>query len=130
MRHQQISQFLASRQAVISVLDELIAHRPFQGLNESVSENVNVLCESLVDYLSFGHFSFFELVAPLDRAQMGLLIENTQKALGFNDHYQGRFSITNLENDLSTLVQVLAKRFDWEDALINKYEGNQAEKAA
>lgn len=124
MHNAQTNCFLASRQALVLAFDNLIARRPFQKMNESLSKDLALLCESLVDYLSLGHFSYFEsLNANLDRVQINLLIENTQRALDFNDKYQDRYSISTLEHDLSQLIHLLAARFDWEDALIFKHEG-------
>ena len=48
------------------------------------------------------------------------IVPTTAVALDFNDHYLNGGSGRAVVDDLSHLGQVLASRFDWEDALIRR----------
>lgn len=84
-------------------------------------------CEVLVDYVSAGHFEVYrELLEQHERggteaeamALYDLILPSTRAALDFNDRYFRGGSAIALERDLSALGQLLASRFDCEDALI------------
>lgn len=118
-----IQKFLSARQSLILDIEQFISSRPFIRNDAITHEKLNSLCENLVDYLSFCHFSFLEHVESfLGRDLICLLVNNTQKALDFNDRYQENYPIGTLEQDLSHLFGLLADRFDWEDSLIHSWQ--------
>lgn len=84
-------------------------------------------CEVLVDYVCAGHFEVYRnLLEAHERigteaealALYDMIIPSTEAALDFNDRYFRGGSRLGLQRDLSALGQMLASRFDCEDALI------------
>ncbi len=84
-------------------------------------------CEVLVDYVSAGHFEIYRtLLEQHDRVGTAaealelyeLILPSTEAALDFNDRYFRSGHGLALARDLSALSQLLATRFDCEDALI------------
>ena len=95
-------------------------------------EKLQVFCQSLMDYLSIGHFKMFEKLAEahyhlsphtkgLDGSILQKISDTTDIALDFNDKYTDSESLEDLSEDLSVLGENLAHRMDWEDKLINTY---------
>jgi regulator of sigma D len=127
-----LSRWLAERQDLLRGLCGLGAalradHTP------ALRTRLDHFCEVLVDYMSAGHFEVYiklleqgerEGSAPT-RAQAlyRLIAPTTAAALDFNDRYFRGASGPRLREDLSRLGQLLASRFDWEDALIAQLHG-------
>lgn len=124
-----LKRWLAERQDLLSrycALSALLRH----GTSPSViSAKLDRFCEVLVDYVSAGHFEVYrELLEARERSGAGshaetaalyrLIVPTTTVALDFNDRYFRGPAGHSLALDLSRLGQVLASRFDWEDALI------------
>jgi regulator of sigma D len=94
------------------------------------AEQLQRVCQILVDYVSAGHFEIydqlvkegreFEDQSALDEAKrlIGQIDETTEFALDFNDKYLETDDLTTLTNDLSKLGEVLAIRFEAEDRMI------------
>ena len=88
----------------------------------SITGKLDRFCEVLVDYVSAGHFEVYrQLLDTRANPHAGelyrLIVPTTTIALDFNDrHFRG--AGRTLRDDLSRLGQVLASRFDWEDALM------------
>ncbi len=93
-------------------------------------EQLQRVCQILVDYVSAGHFEIydqlvkegreFEDQSALDEAQklIGNIDETTEFALDFNDKYLETDDLTTLTADLSKLGEILAIRFEAEDRMI------------
>jgi regulator of sigma D len=85
--------------------------------------------------MSAGHFEvYIKLLEQGERdgsaptraqALYRLIAPTTAVALDFNDRYFRSASGARLREDLSRLGQLLASRFDWEDALISQLHGQR-----
>lgn len=107
-----------------------------QALEESVKElspRINSFCQTLVDYVSAGHFEVYnELIIEAREFNDGSLTkgidlcrkieQSTDLALEFNDKYESNAHTENLMRELPrelvALGSVLNLRFDLEDRLI------------
>ena len=89
-------------------------------------------CQTLIDYVSLGHFRIFEKLAEaqqkfqtnskgLNQHLMTKILRTTLFALDFNDKYTANNDQVELKQDLSKLGEHLAHRLDWEDELIQDY---------
>jgi len=121
-----IKHWLKQRQALLVIFSQLCES------NRAKSDKLHTFCQSLVDYLSTGHFQMFEKLAQAQAAYLphskGLdgnildsISQTTDFALDFNDKYTDPKSLTDLSRDLSLLGENLANRMDWEDNLIKNY---------
>jgi len=126
-----LQRWLAERQKLLSLLCDLSAVVKEGSHRAGVRERLDRFCEILVDYVSAGHFEIYcELLEEGERfgakrcreatALYARIVPTTAVALDFNDHYFNGGSGRALVEDLSRLGQVLASRFDWEDALIRR----------
>jgi len=96
-------------------------------LNKSVDANHNDLVqaiaqrfnETLVDYISYGHFRLLEACAP-ETHELVAIERSTQRALQFNDTYNTRdgINLAQLKQDLEALVYALEVRFEIEDDML------------
>lgn len=124
-----LQRWLGDRQQLLGLLCRL-GDRNGGGLRRSETRQLlDRFCESLVDYVSAGHFEVFGKLLgagerlgsrqsrELARLYAGI-VPTTIAALDFNDHYFNGGSGRDLMADLSRLGQLLAERFDCEDALI------------
>ncbi|KXF80379.1 Rsd/AlgQ family anti-sigma factor [Enterovibrio coralii] len=94
---------------------------------------LNRFCESLVDYISAGHFKIYDMVmarwkstgfssnAEID-SLYARIVETTEPLLTFNDKYSD-FTITEdnftgFDSDISRVGEIMELRFEQEDMLI------------
>jgi regulator of sigma D len=128
-----LRRWLAERQELLSRYCALSAAQRV-GSSGTGGALLDRFCEVLVDYASAGHFEVYrELLEEGERSGNGrsaevaalyrLIVPTTAIALDFNDRYFRGASGNRLEQDLSRLGQVLASRFDLEDALIRQLHG-------
>ncbi len=94
------------------------------------AEQLQRVCQILVDYVSAGHFEVYDQLVKEGRefddesalAEAKKLIANidetTEIALDFNDKYLETDDLDTLPSDLSRLGEVLAIRFEAEDRMI------------
>lgn len=94
------------------------------------AEQLQRVCQILVDYVSAGHFEIYDQLVKegrefedqnaLDEAKklIGNIDETTEFALDFNDKYLETDDLTALTADLSKLGEILAIRFEAEDRMI------------
>jgi regulator of sigma D len=126
-----LQRWLGDRQLLLSLLCELGTVVRNGVHRAGARQKLDRFCEVLVDYVSAGHFEIY--CALLDEGERfgakrcreaadlyARIVPTTAVALDFNDHYFNGGSGRALEQDLSTLGQMLASRFDWEDALIRR----------
>jgi regulator of sigma D len=132
-----LKRWLHERQQLLShycSLSELLSRK---AVPAALSARLDRFCEVLVDYVSAGHFEVYrelldanERRGPQARAESAalyrLIVPTTTIALDFNDRYFRGPAGHRLRQDLSRLGQVLASRFDWEDALIGPRDGQRA----
>ena len=118
-----IQQWLKQRQSVLVHYSELCT------IKNSETENLQQFCQTLMDYISTGHFKMFEKLAevyhasqpqfqPLDAELLNKILLTTDIALDFNDKYTDPKELDALFSDLSPLGEALANRMDWEDEYI------------
>lgn len=98
--------------------------------NEALSESVRQLCETMMDYVSAGHFRVYEELiresgdggkgqTPEWAQRLYAVVEQTtDTVLDFNDKYQQVDDLSALARDLSELGEQLATRFEAEDRMI------------
>ncbi len=110
--------FADCRQRLIAYLVKL-NHALDQDLPDLAQALLQRFCESLVDYLSAGHFNVFQRVS-LAADEYAAIEATTQLALCFNDRYGEALSIDSGEVKLSLehLAQVLGSRFELEDDVL------------
>lgn len=126
-----LQRWLAERQELITRFWALSsAVRQSRGGSASaVRQKLDRFCEVLVDYVCAGHFEVFrELLEQHEKqgsarreqaaALYALILPSTELALDFNDRYFRGGSGAGFARDLSRLGQLMASRFDWEDALV------------
>ena len=110
--------FSDSRQRLIAYLVKLN-----QSLDQDLTDLSQALlqrfCESLVDYLSAGHFSVFQRVA-LAADEYAAIESTTRLAMAFNDTFADQIDIDTAEvkRSLEHLAQILGTRFELEDDII------------
>jgi regulator of sigma D len=106
------------RQRLISYLVKLN-----HALNDDLPDLSHALlsrfCDSLVDYLSAGHFRVFQRLSP--SAQAYAVIEaSTQAGIAFNDRFGALQTVrcAEVKQALEQMARVLSERFETEDALL------------
>lgn len=126
-----LQRWLMERQQLLQLLCDL-GEKARRGRRRADTLNVlDRFCETLVDYVSAGHFEVYgALLEEVSRigsrrrreaARLyASIVPTTTIALDFNDHFFNGGSGRDLMAELSRLGQVLAERFDHEDALIRQ----------
>ena len=110
--------FSQCRQRLISYLIKLN-----QALNENLQDLSQALvsrfCDSLVDYLSAGHFQVFQRIIPAPH-EYAAIESTTQVAMTFNDRFGNvqYVDIPEVKAALEQLALVLGTRFEVEDDII------------
>ncbi len=124
-----MKQWLKQRQDLLVLYSQLSVTKIF---DTPEKENLELFCQTLVDYISIGHFKMFEKIAEfyqnyqpnaagLDGELLNKILETTDIILDFNDKYLDLDNLSALSEDLSHLGETLAHRMDWEDGLIKAY---------
>lgn len=127
-----IDRWLLERQDLLSRFIAL----PKTKLDAEISASLKGFCEILVDYVSSWHFGVYEhLLAEADSFNDGgielareldpRMQATTDVVLGFNDQYSDLSHLTlqdaaHLSEQLSSLGEALAERFELEDNLIER----------
>ena len=111
----------------------IVAPSPPEESRESLSQRIDSFCETLVDYVSAGHFEVYnELITEAREFDDGSLktginlfksiSRSTDLALEFNDKYESEAAseqrFVQLREDLVKLGNMLNTRFELEDQLI------------
>lgn len=128
--HSIIDRWLQERQEMIVAYTSLCDVNEFDEHNPEHCEGVKRLCQIIVDYASAGHFEVydqliqegkdFEDEEALDKAEdlYKTIHATTQVLLDFNDKYEETDDLSSLGNDLSSVGQAFATRFEAEDKMI------------
>jgi len=123
-----VDKWLGERQNLL--IDYCKLSEDVQFDDEDSALGLRQLCEKLVDYVSAGHFEIYDqLIREAEdfRDSEGLqraddfykkIDTTTEYILDFNDKYDETDDLDAIENDLSTLGEVLAARFEAEDNMI------------
>ena len=106
------------RSRVISYLVKL-NHALDKDMSDLAQALLSRFCDTLVDYLSAGHFQVFQRVAPLPH-EYAAIESTTQRAMAFNDQFGNLRSvdIPHVKAALEQLAMVLGTRFELEDDLL------------
>lgn len=128
-----IQSWLKERHEVMVLFYDLCQQRPFLKASP-IQEPLQKLCNLLIDYVSYGEFSVFELIAkaheanpkatqPLSKELMIKLLRTTNIVLNFQAQYaeSTTFDLQQLDHDLGLLAEQFAQRLDCEDQLFNLY---------
>jgi len=126
----KLNTLMASRTETLSLFSELAALRPFDP-DSDIKMALQEFCEALVDYTASAHFQLYRFidegterrVKVLDTAKQVYprIAETTQQILDFNekydceDHYN---NLSELDQDMSRLGEILADRILYEDQVI------------
>ncbi|MDM3870434.1 sigma D regulator [Porticoccus sp. W117] len=125
-----IDRWLQNRQELLVGYCELSNVPEFDSGNPEHGNQLQSLCENLVDYISAGHFEVYQQLMEEGRAfgdkealsEASQLLTDvhhaTQAALDFNDKYLATDDLETLTVDLSQLGESLAARFEIEDRMI------------
>lgn len=124
-----IDELLKERHQVWALYCRVAELKPFSA-NDQVKSKLNEFSQLLIDYVSLGHFGIYQRILDGKERRNDMLeaaeemypdfFETTEAAVSFNDKYDHTENggwIENLEQDLSSLGENLAKRIDIEDQL-------------
>ncbi|GAA0859852.1 Rsd/AlgQ family anti-sigma factor [Aliiglaciecola litoralis] len=134
--HKSIDTWLQERQKLLVQYCQLAglaaAERQDKRLPESNA--ISDFCETLVDYVSTGHFEVYDrlMAESNSQAEQSRLEDelypkisaSTEDALAFNDCYaeiSNESELSEFDVQLSRLGQKLEERFELEDQLISAY---------
>ncbi len=128
-----IQSWLKERHEVMVLFYDLCQQRPFLDA-KPMTEPLQKLCNLLIDYVSYGEFSVFELIAkaheanplasqPLSKDLMVKLLRTTNTVLTFQSRYADNTNVNlqQLDRDLGVLAEQFAQRLDCEDQLFTLY---------
>lgn len=130
-----VSELQKERKEVWSLYCKIGELKPFSSSSETQSL-VTQFSQLLIDYVSLGHFGIYERLLAGNERRDGVLTvakriypefsKITDAVVSFNDKYddsKNQFSADDLETDLSSLGESLAKRIDLEDELCGHLGG-------
>lgn len=110
--------FTDNRQRLIAYLVKLnrTLDQDLADLSQAILQR---FCESLVDYLSAGHFSVFQRLA-LAADEYAAIESTTRLSMAFNDTFADKININTSEvkTALEQLAQILGIRFELENDII------------
>ncbi|MEX1031845.1 MAG: sigma D regulator [Cellvibrionaceae bacterium] len=125
-----IDRWLQERQDMLVRYCALSAMTSFDEEDPARCEQIQQLCQVMMDYVSAGHFEVYDQLvregkefnddAALEKADtLYSQVESTTDAvLDFNDKYQETDDLSSLPQDLSTIGEQLETRFAAEDGMI------------
>lgn len=131
--HHAIDNWLEGRRKLLVQYCQLAGLPPFERDHTALPANeaIETFCELLVDYVSAGHFEFYDrIVEQADSNGLGKSLaeevyprisDTTDQALSFNDHYaeiDKDQDMQHFDEHLSSLGQAMEERFELEDRLI------------
>ena len=127
--HHLVSELQQERQQVWSLYCKIGDLKPFSSISDT-KVALTEFTQLLIDYISLGHFGIYEyLLSGKERRGKVLnaakeiypdFSRTTEAAMTFNDKYdeqKQKIKTDELESDLSTLGESLAKRIELEDDL-------------
>ena len=130
---QKLDSLLGARKETLSLFSELAGLRPFKE-DDNVSVVLQEFCETLMDYTASAHFQLYRFLE--DGTERREKVRNvaeqiypnisvtTEQFLDFNDKYEAEQKgkhFSSLDNDLSSLGEILADRILYEDQVISAF---------
>lgn len=131
--HSAIDNWINARKLLLVEYCRLAGLPPFDTHRQSLpgKEVVETFCEMLMDYVSAGHFEFYDKIVEGSQANgegksladevYPLIADTTEQALNFNDCYaeiEDDHDMEGFDKHLSDLGQAMEARFELEDKLI------------
>ena len=129
----KMDSLLGARKETLSLYSELAALRPFQE-EDGVAVVLQEFCETLMDYTASAHFQLYRFIEDGTERRKNILevaekvypsiTETTEQFLDFNDKYEVETKgqhFSSLDNDLSSLGEILADRILYEDQVISAF---------
>ena len=129
-----IDHWLTARQELLISYFRLAGLPPYEN-EQPTPQSLQAFCDSLVDYVSKGHFEIYnQLVEQAEAFSLGTqkrakalylrITESTESALNFNDKFGSVHDELDdrwleLHQELSELGELMAARFAYEDKLLN-----------
>lgn len=135
---QKMDSLLVARKETLSLYSELAALRPFQE-EDDVAVVLQEFCETLMDYTASAHFQLYRFLE--DGSERRTNVRNvaekiypnismtTEQFLDFNDKYDAEQKgehFSSLDDDLSSLGEMLADRILYEDQVISAFDGTSS----
>lgn len=130
---QNMDSLLGARKVTLSLYSELAGLRPFKE-DDNVTVVLQEFCESLMDYTASAHFQLYRFLE--DGSERRAIVrevaekiypdisDTTEQFLDFNDKYESEQKgqhFSTLDNDLSSLGEILADRILYEDQVITAF---------
>jgi len=121
---------LESRTVTLTLYSQLVGLRPFKP-DLDIQTALQEFCEALVDYTASAHFQLYRFIDEGTERRQNVvelstniypkIAETTEKILDFNEKYDCEDHCNNLnelDQDMSTLGELLADRILYEDQII------------
>lgn len=131
---QKMDSLLIARKETLSLYSELAALRPFQE-EDDVAVVLQEFCETLMDYTASAHFQLYRFLEDGTERRNNVrnvaekiypnITITTEQFLDFNDKYDAEQKgehFSTLDNDLSSLGEILADRILYEDQVISAFD--------
>ena len=129
--HAKLKTLLETRTDTLTLYSRLAGMRPYQA-NNKVIKLLQEFCETLVDYTASAHFQLYRYIEEDAERRTGVkelaakiypdIAASTRFILDFNEKYDSEDhckNLSNLDQDLSKLGEVLADRISMEDQVIS-----------
>ena len=130
---QTMDSLLGARKETLSLYSELAGLRPFSE-DDGVTVVLQEFCESLMDYTASAHFQLYRFLEDGSERRTNVrqvaekiypnISDTTEQFLDFNDKYEAEQKgqhFSSLDNDLSSLGEILADRILYEDQVISAF---------
>ena len=130
---QPMDSLLGARKETLSLYSELAGLRPFKE-EDDVSVVLQEFCETLMDYTASAHFQLYRFIEDGSERRSNVrnvakkiypnISQTTEQFLDFNDKYEAEQKgehFSSLDDDLSSLGEMLADRILYEDQVISAY---------
>ncbi len=134
---QKMDSLLGARKETLSLYSELAALRPFKE-DDDVSVVLQEFCETLMDYTASAHFQLYRFLEDGSERRSNVrklaekiypnISKTTEQFLDFNDKYDAEQKgehFSSLDNDLSSLGEILADRILYEDQVISAFSASK-----
>lgn len=131
---QKMESLLGARKETLTLYNELAALRPFNE-DDNVGVILQEFCESLMDYTASAHFQLYRFLEDGSERRTNVraiaekiypnISTTTEQFLDFNDKYDAEQKgkhFDKLDDDLSSLGEILADRILYEDQVISAFE--------
>ena len=133
-QRQNMGSLLDARKETLSLYSELASLRPFEE-EPNVTVVLQEFCETLMDYTASAHFQLYRFLEDGSERRSNVkhlahkiypsISTTTEQFLDFNDKYEtehkGKY-LSSLDNDLSSLGEIIADRIVYEDQVISAFE--------